>query len=272
MAAITLSAPLLLGATGVLSAGPAHAATVCWTAANGSMVCQDDGSGGVAPGAGGVGGGSGGTAPAPAPAAPAPAPAPVPVYTAPAPVPVAPAPAPAPVYNAPAPVQAPVAPAPAPAYNNVPAPVGTNAPAQVTAQAPAQNSTPNEVPVSGVVDANKVETAVVPDTAVAPASTPDETKATADNKAAAEKETADSGNTNNTVPDSAAQDKVTPMDDTTSTQEFIHPVPRAMPSSPTNLPILLVSGGLALASVLTYSAQSFRMRRAESLISPEDAL
>lgn len=111
---------------GMLMASPARASEVCLTAANGAVVCFDNGDGGVDPGmlpGGSVGDGVGYIAP-PAPAAPAPPPlqpsdshAPVPIFVPQASVPRAPASAPAsvdtppplavslPVYQAPPPVQ-----------------------------------------------------------------------------------------------------------------------------------------------------------------------
>ncbi len=133
MRAISIALGLCILLSGAPAVSPASAATVCWTAANGSMICQDDGSGGVAPGTGYVGGAGAYIAPT---APPAPTPPPGPTCTNPVPVqgctvdygPISDAPLPS-VPSAPAPA----APARQPAY---PAPVAPASVPQAPAYAP----------------------------------------------------------------------------------------------------------------------------------------
>lgn len=131
VAAVLLALPIAVGSA-VMTSAPAFAETVCWTAANGAQICQDDGSGGQTPGGLGTVGSGGITTPGQAPEAPAPqyqAPqAPVPKYVAPAPVYVPPA------QQAPAAPAAPVAPAPVQQQYQAPAQQAGSVPVQ---QAPA---------------------------------------------------------------------------------------------------------------------------------------
>lgn len=109
-------------------AAPAQADIVCWTASNGATDCQDNGSGGTAPGTGGVGGGAGNDIALPPP------PPPAPVQQAPS----------APINNVPPPAAPrPAAPVPAPVKQapsmNIPAPTQNYAPA-LSVQRPAAPS------------------------------------------------------------------------------------------------------------------------------------
>jgi hypothetical protein len=165
----------------------------------------------------------------------------------------APAPAPAPVYQNPAPVYQ-VKPAPA---SNVPAVPSRPAPIQNVAGAPGDPASDS----AAVTATNAANDATVPVAA------PDDAKIAADKatakKVAAEKVAADEAVRNFSVqvhPEKAADNQAVQLD-----------AARASQTSPINLPVLFLSGGLALAYILTYGTQSYRIRRAVNSHSEVDS-
>jgi hypothetical protein len=170
----------------------------------------------------------------------------------------APAPAPAPVYQNPAPVYQ-VKPAPA---SNVPAVPSGPAPIQNVAGAPGDPASDS----AAVTATNAANDATVP------VATPDDAKIAADKatndkaaakKVAAEKVAADEAVRDFSVqvhPEKAADNQAVQLD-----------AARASQTSPINLPVLFLSGGLALAYIQTYGTQSYRIRRAANSHSEVDS-